>query len=226
MRQGDPLSPILFVMMMNVLSLMLNKAAVEGVFDYHQDCKEMQLTHLCFADDLLIFLDGSEKSLEGVLQILADFELISGLSVNIAKTSLFSSGVPDDIIQRFQARFGLSQASLPIRYLGLPLSSKKLSLKYYDPLLLQIKKKVESWTSRTLSMAGRLTLISSVIAGITRFWMSAFLLPKCVMKKINSLCSSFLWHGTIGISTGAKVSWEELSIPKTEGGLGLRNIMH
>lgn len=90
----------------------------------------------------------------------------------------------------------------------------------------QIKRKLGSWTSKTLSMAGRLTLISSVIAGITGFWMSTFLLPKCVMNKITSLCSSFLWHDTIGFSTGAKVSWEELSILKAEGGLGLRNIMH
>ena len=73
-------------------------------------------------------------------------------------------------------------------------------------------------------MAGRLTLISSVISGITGFWMSAFLLPKSVLQKINGLCSSFLWHGTIGISTGAKVAWEDLAMPHAEGGLGLRNL--
>lgn len=226
LHQGDPLSPILFVMMMNILSLMSNKAAEEGSFDYHLGCEDMQLTHICFVDDLLIFLDGSKRSLEGVLQVLAEFEHISGLAVNIAKTSLFNCGVPTDIIQRFRSRFGLAQASLPIRYLGLPLSSKKLSLKDYDPLIFQIKRKLGSWTSKTLSMAGRLTLISSVIAGITGFWMSTFLLPKCVMNKITSLCSSFLWHDTIGFSTGAKVSWEELSILKAEGGLGLRNIIN
>lgn len=67
LHQGDPLSPILFVMMMNILSLMLNKAAEDGNFDYHLGCGDLKLMHLCFADDLLIFLDGSEKSLEGVL---------------------------------------------------------------------------------------------------------------------------------------------------------------
>lgn len=224
LRQGDPLSPILFIMMMNILSLMLNRAAAAGSFNYHQDCDQMKLTHLCFADDLLIFLEGSENSLNGVLHVLAEFEKMSGLSVNISKTSMFSCGVSEDKLERFNTVFGLSQAKLPIRYLGLPLSSKKLSIKDYDPLLLQIKKKLGSWTSKTLTMAGRLTLISSVIAGITGFWMSAFLLPKGVMRKINSLCSSFLWHGTIGISTGAKVAWEDLSTPKNEGGLGLRDL--
>lgn len=156
--------------------------------------------------------------------MLSEFEKLSGLAVNISKTSLFSCGVSEDILQRVNSSYGLSRSQLPIRYLGLPLSSKKLSIKDYDPLILQIKKKLGSWTSKTLTMAGRLTLISSVISGITGFWMSAFLLPKGVMSKINGLCSSFLWHGTIGISTGAKVSREDLSIPKEEGGLELRNL--
>ncbi|WZY89463.1 hypothetical protein YC2023_046198 [Brassica napus] len=224
LRQGDPLSPILFVMMMNVLSWMLNKAAAEGSFAYHHDCSHLQLTHLCFADDLLIFLEGTEDSLTGVLAVLSEFEHMSGLAVNIEKTSMFSCGVSDDCLQRIASRFGLQRAPLPIRYLGLPLSSKKLSVKDYDPLLLQIKNKLGSWTSKTLTMAGRLTLLSSVISGITGFWMSAFLLPKTVLQKINSLCSSFLWHGTIGISTGAKVAWVDLAMPKAEGGLGLRSL--
>ncbi|CAA7024004.1 unnamed protein product [Microthlaspi erraticum] len=56
LRQGDPLSPTLFVLCMNVLSLMLNSAARDGSFGYHPGCGDSQLTHLCFADDLLIFL--------------------------------------------------------------------------------------------------------------------------------------------------------------------------
>lgn len=224
LRQGDPLSPILFVMMMNVLSLMLNKAANAGSFAYHHDCSHLQLTHLCFADDLLIFLEGSVDSLVGVLEVLKEFEHMSGLAVNIEKTSMFSCGVPEDTLQLIVDSFNLHRAPLPIRYLGLPLSSKRLSVKDYDPLLLQIKRKLGSWTSKSLTMAGRLTLISSVISGITGFWMSAFLLPQSVLQKINSLCSSFLWHGTIGISTGAKVAWEDLVMPKAEGGLGLRNL--
>ncbi|KAG7552176.1 hypothetical protein ISN45_Aa06g027810 [Arabidopsis thaliana x Arabidopsis arenosa] len=224
LRQGDPLSPILFVLIMNVLSLMLNKAAEMGSFGYHLGCEELKLTHLCFADDLLIFLDGTENSLRGVLSVLADFERMSGLSINVEKTSLFCSGLGERDLQHLTNVFHLKHVSLPVRYLGLPLSSRKLSVKDCDPLLYQIRKKLNSWTHRFLSFAGRLTLLSSVISDIIGFWTSVFFLPKRVSRKINSLCSSFLWHGKAGIASGAKVAWHDICFPKKEGGLGLRHI--
>ncbi|CAA7034489.1 unnamed protein product [Microthlaspi erraticum] len=194
LRQGDPLSPILFLMIMNVLSLMLNKAATEGSFDYHPGCEDLQLTHLCFADDLLIFLEGSERSLSGVLSVLSSFERMSGLGINLQKTSMFCQGLDMTSLDNLQAFFNLRVSSLPIQYLGLPLSSKKLSITDCDPLITLIKKRLDSWTNRLLSLAGRLSLISSAISGIIGFWTSAFILPKKVIKKINSLFSSFLWH--------------------------------
>lgn len=78
LSQGDPLSPPLFVIVMNILSLMLNKAASDGLFGYHQNCESIGLMHLCFADDLLIFLDGSANSLQVVLNVLDQFKSISG----------------------------------------------------------------------------------------------------------------------------------------------------
>ncbi|KAG7576912.1 hypothetical protein ISN45_Aa03g012390 [Arabidopsis thaliana x Arabidopsis arenosa] len=224
LRQGDPLSPILFVMVMNVLSLMLNKAAEEGSFKYHPGCEDLKLTHLCFADDLLIFLEGSEESLRGVMLVLAKFEEMSGLGMNIEKTSLFCSGLSEDKLIRLKSVFDLTPTSLPIRYLGLPLCSRKLSVRDCDPLLSQIRKKLSSWTHKFLSLAGRLTLISTVISGIIGFWTSAFFLPKQVIRRINSLCSSFLWRGKVDTPSGAKVSWYNICFPKSEGGLGLRHI--
>lgn len=93
LRQGDPLSPYLFVMAMNCLSILLNKGASEGSFGYHYYFKESKLTHLCFADDLLIFCDGSLQSVKSVLEILNQFALVSGLTVNISKTCFFSCGL-------------------------------------------------------------------------------------------------------------------------------------
>ncbi|KAG7578318.1 hypothetical protein ISN45_Aa03g025130 [Arabidopsis thaliana x Arabidopsis arenosa] len=224
LRQGDPLSPVLFVLIMNVLSLMLNKAAEYGSFGYHPGCEELKLTHLCFADDLLIFLDGTEQSLRGVLSVLDDFEKMSGLSMNIEKTSMFCSGLSETDLEHLHNVFNLKHVSLPIGYLGLPLCSRKLSVKDCDPLLSQIRRKLNSWTHRFLSFAGRLTLLSSVISGIIGFWTSAFFLPKRISRKITSLCSSFIWHGKVDIPSGTKVAWHDICFPKEEGGLGLRSI--
>ncbi|CAA7029180.1 unnamed protein product [Microthlaspi erraticum] len=117
---------------------------------------------------------------------------------------------------------GLSASSFPIRYLSLPLCTRKLSVTDCDPLITQIRKKLNSWTHQILSMAGRYTLLSTVIPGIVGFWSLAFFLPKAVIRCINSLTSAFFWHGTTDSAKGAKVAWSDLSFPKKEGDLGLR----
>ncbi|CAA7020439.1 unnamed protein product [Microthlaspi erraticum] len=223
-REGDPLSPSLFVMVMNVMSLMLNKAAKARVFRFHSGCEDQELTHLSFADDLLIFLDGSLNSVQGVFSVLKKFEELSGLAVNISKTSMFCSGVHQVVLADIKSYVGLSPSSLPIRYLGLPLCTRKLSVADSDPLITQIRNKLNSWTHRTLSLADRYTLLSMVIPGIVGFWSSAFFLPKAVIRRINSLSSAFFWHGSTDSAKGAKVAWYDLSFPKKEGGLGLRSL--
>ena len=67
LRQGDPISSLLFVIAMDVLSKMLDRGATEGRFGLHPECKEPLITHLSFADDVLIFFDGSVESLRGIL---------------------------------------------------------------------------------------------------------------------------------------------------------------
>ncbi|XP_013690279.2 uncharacterized protein LOC106394243 [Brassica napus] len=223
LRQGDPISPLLFTVVMNVLSFMLNRGAEDRIFGYHPGCAGTRLTHLAFADDLLIFLDGTETSLAGVFTVLSQFEKFSGLQVNMSKTSMFSSGLAAHSQDNILNRFRLRSLQLPVRYLGLPLCSKKLSVRDCDPLLSQIRRKLNGWMNRHLSMAGRLQFISSTIPGILGFWSSAFSIPKKVLKMIQSLLSSFLWHGTLD-NASAKVAWDSLCYPKCEGGLGIRGL--
>lgn len=125
LRQGDPLSPYLFVIALNNLSLMLNRAAQEMHFNYHHNCSNSRLTHLCFADDLLIFMDGSLESVQAVLQVLREFESRSGLSVSVHKTSFFASGLSAAETDLIQFSTGMAMGSLPVRYLGVPLCTKK-----------------------------------------------------------------------------------------------------
>ena len=73
-----------------------------------------------------------------------------------------------------------------------------------------------------LSYAGRLQLLSSVITGTVNLWMTTFILPKGCLKKIESLCSRFLWAGNIDNRATTKVAWTTVCLPKKEGGLGLR----
>ena len=101
------------------------------------------------------------------------------------------------------------------------LTTKSLTVDY-EPLIDKIWDCMLCWTNRSLSFAGRLQLIKSVISNIVNFWSSVFVLPKSFYAKIDSLCAAFLWNNTTTSASGARVSWSDLCRPKAEGGLGIR----
>lgn len=148
---------------------MLNRGAEEGKFGYHAKCSSSKLTHLCFADDLLIFTDGKLSSVQAILAILDEFAAHFGLKISLQKTSFVSCGVPQDQVDVIAQTCQLSVASLPVHYLGVPLLSQKPSMHHCAPLIQLIKSKVNSWSARSLSYAGRLLLLNTVINGITNF---------------------------------------------------------
>lgn len=149
---------------------------------------------MAFADDVIILFDGLAASLQGISSTLDNFKELSGLRMNRDKTYLFLAGLNPEETEALDI-FGFQRGSLPIRYLGLPLMHKKLRKSEYSPLTDKIKAKLNSWTVRCLSFAGRLQLISSVIYSLVNFWFTAFCLPKGCLKKIESLCNRFLWSG-------------------------------
>ena len=210
----------MYVIISNVLTLMLNKATERREIGYHPRCKEVKLSHLSFADDIMVFTDGSPQSLRGTIQVFEEFAKISGLSINLAKSTLYAGGRGRSIIEQEATALGLSVSALPAKYLGLPLTTKTLTRKDYEPLVENIKSRLQSWTSKYLYFAGRLQLIQSVIYSTSNFWSSAFCLQKGCLNEIESLCSSFLWSGSPCCHGKTKVSWEDVCTPKEEGGGG------
>ncbi|XP_010473202.1 PREDICTED: uncharacterized protein LOC104752695 [Camelina sativa] len=222
LRQGCSLSPYLFVICMNFLTRMLDKAAVAREFSYHPQCRKMQLTHLCFADDILVFSDGTAQSIERILKIFADFAVCSGLTISLEKSTIFMAGISPQKRSAILSQFPFTSGDLPVRYLGLPLLTKRMSRNDYLPLIERIRSRISSWTSRFLSFAGRLQLIKSVLTSLTSLWLSAFRLPKQCITEIESLFSAFLWSGPSLNPRKAKVAWPEVCKPHNEGGLGVR----
>ena len=220
-RQGDPLSPYLFVIAMDILSKLLDIAAAHGVYDYHPKCKRIKLTHLCFADDLMIFTKGNVESIVGIQNVLKLFYTFSGLQLNNEKSEIFSSEINGAMMEEIQRVSGFKAGTLPVRYLGVPLVTRRLSMKDCSNLEDKIKARINSWSAKLLTYAGRIQLIQSVLYNIQNFWCRHFILPKGVLKRIMQLCSSFLWKGKDQSARGARVSWDCICYPKSEGGLGL-----
>ncbi|CAN0875672.1 LINE-1 reverse transcriptase homolog [Linum grandiflorum] len=115
LRQGDPISPYLFVISMQVLDGLFSTTADRSLFSYHPQCKQVKFTHLYFADDLLVFTKGTPEAVTSVTRILDHFHLLSGLQFNAKKSDIYTEGVSPAVISRLVAIAGLREGSLPMR---------------------------------------------------------------------------------------------------------------
>lgn len=203
---------------------LLDKAAKDKKIGYHPYCKDLEITHLCFADDILIFSDGKRDSVHGILKVFDEFASYSGLKISLEKSTIFIAGVGVEEMADILTHFPLESGTLPVRYLGLPPLTKRMTVNDYNPLVERVRTRLTSWTARHLSIAGRLQLVASVIHSLVNFWMSVFRLPKQCIKEIDQLCSAFVWFGPELNSNKAKVAWSHVCKPKKEGGLGLRSL--
>ncbi|XP_075098078.1 uncharacterized protein LOC142175392 [Nicotiana tabacum] len=112
---------------MEYLSRNLKILKQEKAFHYHPMCSRLDLTHLSFADYLLLFVRGDATSVALLHHRFNIFSAASGLKANLAKSSIYYGGFSLEVKQ-IQQKLGYSQGSLHFRYLGIPLDTKKLSV--------------------------------------------------------------------------------------------------
>ncbi|GKA07497.1 RNA-directed DNA polymerase, eukaryota, reverse transcriptase zinc-binding domain protein [Tanacetum coccineum] len=173
LRQGDPMSPYLFTLVMEVLTLMVQrKVANSNHFKYHWGCKEIKLTQLCFADDLLMLCNRDYKYVEVLKEGLMEFSKASGLIPNMNKSTIFFRSVKDCERRIILEVMPFTVGKLPMKYLGVPLITKNIGISKCNQLVERVKQKVNDWENKTLSYVGRLQLISSVLDSMQIYWVS------------------------------------------------------
>jgi len=211
-RQGDPLCPYLFVMEfgMHLSTLSGNLKALRRGED--------NVTHLLFADDMLVFCRGHQNSVRTLNTLLEDVHLNTGLQINRSKSRLFfSKGCTNK--DSLANSLGVSIGTMPLKYLGLPLTSVYPKAKHFVPLLDTTRRKIDGWSLNLLSFPGRLELIKSVLHYLLSYWVFSFRLPCSVIKELESIYAKFLWNGRMHVW-----KWSDICMPKREGGAGLRRI--
>ncbi|XP_039003287.1 uncharacterized protein LOC120129991 [Hibiscus syriacus] len=195
-RQGDRLSPILFVLVMNFLSNLLNTATNKGVFAFHLKCKKISLTHLSFADDLLIFCKGNIEFVMGVITVLDSFYELPGLKLNAGKCEIFTTGLSIHILYTIIISSGFKPSRLPIRYLGVPLVTKKLTDKDCQALLDNIKNRLHQWSRKKMSYA------------VFQTYIEIKMHCKPLVVSSSAINTKEIWEGSRPKDN--KVTWEKL----------------
>lgn len=229
LRQGCPLSPLLFLLVIEGLSLILSLAKANNQFTGIKITPRLLISHLLFRDDVLIFGKGSLQDWGYLAIILKLFCNASGMKINAHKSSFFiSSDLEPDLAFRHQVEqlfpFNCLCLQDGFQYLDFYLKPNCYKSMDWIWLVRRIERKINTWTFRYLSLGGRLILLSSVIQGIPVLWMSLAIVPKKVLVDIRKRMFHFLWAGKGSLFKYHLAPWQKLALPKTLGGWGLKNL--
>ncbi|XP_019248680.1 PREDICTED: uncharacterized protein LOC109227945 [Nicotiana attenuata] len=205
LRQGDPISHLLFAIVMEYLSRNLTKLKEVKSFKFHPRCAKLGITHLSYADDLLLFARGDLNSISHIHECFNHFSQVSCLQANLKKSSVYFGGVQQSTRLEIIQKLGYTIGELPFKYLN-------------------IVAMISSWTAMKLSYAGRVQLVQTVLFGIQSYWSQLFNLLAKVMKMIEAYCRSYIWSGINTIIKKFLKAWSRMCTLESSGGLGLINL--
>ncbi|KAL0442468.1 UNVERIFIED_CONTAM: putative mitochondrial protein [Sesamum latifolium] len=225
LRQGDPLSPYLFLLCTEALSSLFRAAEMRGIVPGVSICRGApRISHLLFADDTMVFCPADLTTVQHVRHLLETYKLASGQEINLQKSSAaFSSNTPLDVQQRLAEVLGIRLENKHEIYLSLPTVAFRSKRALFAALKDRIWKRIQGWHEKTLSQAGKAILIQAVVQAIPSYAMSCFRLPKTLLQEFQGMAANFFWHD----NDRRKIhwlAWTQMCGSKLNGGLGFRNL--
>ncbi|KAJ0533882.1 putative RNA-directed DNA polymerase [Helianthus annuus] len=226
LRQGDPISPFLFILALEVLVMFVNKSVDIGLFHGLKLTNDGPvLSHLCYADDVLFIGEWSDHNAMSLKRLLRCLFLVSGLKVNDHKCHLYGVGVSEVEITRLARVLNCGIGKFPFYYLGIPVGANMKRSNFWKPIVEKFRKKLSGWKARHLSLAGRVTLAKSVLGSLPSYYLSLFPAPKGVIKQLEGIRRDFVWGKTGRSQKMRWVKWELFLKPKILGGVGVGGIL-
>ncbi|KAK7282263.1 hypothetical protein RIF29_10909 [Crotalaria pallida] len=225
-RQGDPLSPYIFVLCMDKLFHLIQDSIDSS------DWKPLamgrggpKISQLFFTDDIILVAEASLEQASVVSNILQKFCATSGQNVSFHKSSVFfSKNVSSDRAEEISNILNIPMAHDLGKYLGIPIIHNKEAISSYSFIVEKVRKKLNNWKMNMLSFAGRITLAQSCIMSLPCYVMQACVIPASICQEVEKICRGFIWGSTNERRKCHLVSWEVICSPKEKGGLGFRNL--
>lgn len=194
-RQGDPLSPYLFVICTEMLVQRLMQAERRGEITGLEIARGApSVSHLLYADDSMFYCKNTDEELNSIRSILHEYSLASGQRINYQKSSIyFGKNIPEESREDIKRKLGIEHSGGDDMYLGLPESFGGSKVSIMSFLKERIEHKVDGWQNKFLSAGGKEVLLKAVALALPTYTMACFLLPKTICRQVVSLLSNFWW---------------------------------
>jgi len=196
LRQGDPLAPFLFNVVVEALNGLMRTAVGANLYKgFTVGCNDVSISILQYVDDIIFFGEATMDNVKAIKAILRTFELVSALKINFAKSSFGAFGMSDQWKQVAANYLNCSQLALPFVYRGIPIGANPRRARVWEPTIQKCERRLARWKQRYISFGGRVALIQSVLTSIPIYYFSFFRVPQTVINKLIQIQRRFLWGG-------------------------------
>ncbi|GKB06175.1 RNA-directed DNA polymerase, eukaryota, reverse transcriptase zinc-binding domain protein [Tanacetum coccineum] len=224
LKQGDPLSPFLFILVMETLHISFQRIVDAGMFKGIMLSPSLQLSHLFYADDVIFMGQWNESNLDTIVQVLECFHRASGLRLNMSKSKLMGIYVDADKVAQAARKIGCVTLKTPFTYLGSKVGGHMSRIQSWNETIEAMASRLSKWKMKTLSIGGRLTLLKSVLGSMPIYHMSIFKVPMKILQRMESIRSHFFNGSDPLAKKPTWVKWTNVLASKEKGGLGISSL--
>jgi hypothetical protein len=225
-RQGDPLSPLLFCLAEDVLSRAITFLVNQEHLKQIKGTRNVMVpSHSFYADDLFIFCKGNLSGIKALKTLFSQYALESGQVISPNKSTIFTGSITPGRLALIVQDLNFKVGSIPFNYLGVPIFKGKPKASYFQPIADKVKQKLSAWKASLLSIAGRVQLVQAVVQSMFVYSFAIYSWPIALLRDVEKSIRNFIWSGDIEKRKLVTVSWDKVCRPHAQGGLNLRSLI-